>query len=435
MQIAQRIQLSNTIRLGCCLAIALLAVFVSPASGFQLLDPPLQPIDVATSAPIRTLLSTQWKLSRSNATLSQETFTNANSRDEFSLVAYAINRIHQNRNREAKEIVEELNVNFPSNLDGWMLKTWLNTLDDNFDVAIVSMRSFKKRIDAAKDLPDSTKMVIFKRLGKLVGYLQGPVAEQVSQDALGETTAIVTKGLAPDHLNAFNTSRDSVLKAHESLLKEHAAKTQVELVKVEAQNEQEKLSLERQNQILEQTESQLIPQKEQVEQNASNQISNLQQQASSVQSQLNAVSSDLQAAQLNLQYLYFDLDAIVRQQRRGYNVSTLFVRNQIRNTEYNIANMRNSGVQLSNQLNGTQYQFSQTQAQANQQIRNLDRELKRTKGSRLRNLSKLAKIAAGPELAGGKRNSMKQRARALPTYDEFPVELYRQQLLDHLTTN
>ena len=435
MQIKTQTQLKIKTHFALGLAIALLAFWVSPANGFQLLDPPPQPIDATTSEPIRTLLSTQWKLGLSNANLSQQTFANANSRDEYTLVAYAINRIQQNKTREAKEIADELTVNFPTNLDGWMIRIWLNTLHDDFDVAMVSMRSFKKRIDAGKDVPNATQIMIYKRLGKLIGYLQGPVEDQISKDVLAETTAVVTKGLAPDVLQAFNSSRGGVLKSHDSLLKKQADKTQVELVKVQAKNEQEKLSLEKQNQILEQTESQLIPQKEQIEQNASSQISNLQQQGSSIQSQLNAISADIQAAQLNLQYLYVDLDSIIQQQRHGYNVSTLYVRNQIRSTDYNIANMRNTGIQLSNQLNGTRNQIGQTQNRANQQIRGLEKELKRAKGSRLRNLSKLAKIAAGPELTGGKRNSMKQRARALPTYDELSVELYRQQLLDQLTTN
>ena len=417
------------------MVLTMLSLFASPALAFQLLDPPSQPVDAVRSLPVQALLATEWKRGPANSAKSKETFNSANARDEFTLVAYAVNRLHQNKTREAQTIAEELTTNFPTNLDGWMLKTWLNALVNKYDVSLINMRGFKTKIDAAKDLPSPIKISIYKRLGRLIGYMQGPVTNRVNKDNLSETTAIVTNGLTPDELKAFNEARKSVLKIHEELLKRQATKTQVELAKVKATNEQEKISLEKQNEVLERTESQLIPQREQVETTASNHVANLQQQFSSMNAELNAVSSDLQAAQLNLQFLYADLNSIRQQQQNGFYVSTAFIRNQIRNTEYNIVAMRNTGNQRSNQLNGIRFQISQTQNQARQRLQNLDRELKRLKGAQLRNFSKLTKIAGGPEIAGGKRNSMKDRAQALPTYDDLSMELYRQQMLGYLTIN
>jgi len=435
MQLKNQTQPKTKSQLVTALAIALLALFTSPTQAVQLLDPPPQKLDAASSLPARELLTTYWKLGLNNANQSKQAFESANARDEFTLVAYAINRIQQNKTREAKAIAEELTTNFPTNLDGWMLKTWLNTLEDNFDVALINMRGFKSQIDAAKNLPNQNKVAIYSRLGRLIGYFQGPVNDRVNKNMLTETNSILIKGLTPDLLTAFNDGRDQVLKTFNDLVKDQAAETQVELEEVKAENEQERISLEQQNQMLEQSESQLIPQKEQISTDATIQIANLQRQASSLQSQLNSISADLQSAQLNLQYLFVDLSSILQQQQHGYNVSTYFIRNQIRNTEYNISNLRNQGNQISSQLNNSRWQISQIQSQANQRINGIDKELKRLKNSRRRNLAKLSKIAGGPKLAGGKRNSMRERAEALPTYDELSTELYKQQLLNYLPLN
>ena len=74
----------------------------------------------------------------------------------------------------------------------------------------------------------------------------------------------------------------------------------------------------------------------------------------------------------------------------------------------------------------------QTRNLLNQQVRDIDKELKKISATKRRNMNKLAKIAAGPEVADGKKQAMINRATALRTYDDLPLELYRQQLLEKL---
>jgi hypothetical protein len=403
-------------------------------SGVQLLSPPSAPVDAVASAPINTLLTIQWERNLSNETQSKLTFERASKNNSTLLVAYAINRLHQNKTRESKMIAEQLTTSYPDNLDGWMLKTWFNTLEDNFDAALVDMRSLKQKIDKTKNLPDATKILIYKRLGRLVGYFQGPVADRVNRDMLDSTIVAIADGIGPDALKAFNENHDKTLQTYDNLLHTQANRTQAELDKVSAENEQERISLERQNQILEQTESQLIPERERIRSAASQQIAILEQQGSSIQQQRDAIWSEIQDAQVSLQFMYTDLIALSNR-RNGYYVSTYPLRNQIRIAEYDIAVLRNNGDGLLNQLNSIQSQIAQIQNTARMELNQLDREIKRVNGEKRRNLGKLARIARGPEIAEGKKGSMKNRATSLVTYDELSEELYRQQILDHLTVN
>ncbi len=415
-------------------ATILLSTSHEVAFGIQLLSPPPGPLDATASVPVRALLTTYWERSPANETQSKKMFENAGRKDPTLLLAFAVNRLQQNRTRESRTIAEELTSEFPDNLDGWMLKIWLNTLEDKFDVALINMRPFKQKIDKSKDLSDQTKILIYRRLGRLIGYLQGPVVDRVNKNVLDGTIFAIANGLPPDVLNAFNESREEVLKKCDDLLRAQADKTQIELAKVRAENEQERISLERQNLVLEQTESQLIPEKERLRSEGNQQVSSLEQQASSLQQQLNAISTDIQSIQLNLQFMYADLAALSRPINRRY-VSTYGLRNEILNAEFDLANLNNEGAALSNQLNGIGLQIVQTQNRLRQQLNEMQKEINRVNGAKRRNLGKLAKIASGPELADGKRSAMKNRATSLVTYDKISEELYRQQILDHLSDN
>lgn len=426
-------QICNSLFSG-ILAIALLSMLAESAAGFQLLSPPSSPVDAVSSEPIRLILTTQWERNTTNAAQAKQSFDRASKNNSTLLVAYAVNRLKQNLTRESKIIAEELTTSFPSNLDGWMLNIWFNTLEDNFDVALVNMQSLKQQIDKTKNLPETTKILIYKRLGRLIGYMQGPVASRVNKDVLDGTIIKIADAVSPDVLKTFNESRDTVLKKYDDLLKTQATKTQVELAKVQAENEQKKISLERQNQLLEQTENQLIPEKARIRNAGYQQITTLEQQGSSIQQQLNAISVDIQDTQVNLQFMYADLAALTHPHARQY-VSTYGLRNEIRNAQYNLSILRNGGISLSNQLNGIGSQIVQTQNSVRHQLNDISKEISRVNGAKRRNLGKLAKIARGPKLADGKRSSMKIRATSLVTYDDLSEELYRKQILDHLTIN
>ena len=416
------------------LTIALLALLPKSLNGMQLLSPPAAPIDVVSSVPIQELLSRHWERGPVAESTSKTTFKSADQRSSTLLVAYAINRIQHNRINDSKAVVKELTKTHPKNLDGWMLKTWLNTLSNRYDASLVDMRSMKKQIDKTKDLPPATKLVIYKRLGRLIGYMQGPVADRVNDDIMEGTVLELTAGLAPDVLDAFNENRDKVLKQYEGLLKSQGTKTQVELAKVKIKNDNETIALERSTRLLEQTESQLIPEKQRLRQESTQQVSNLEQQTQTLEQDLAAISDDIWANERDLQYLIIDLNN-ARLLPPRLRPSLFYLQNQIRNAQITLAALRSNGNQTANQIGLLRAQIIQTQNAFNQRVHQVDKEIKRINGAKRRNLSRLAKLAAGPEVADGKKDAMRNKATALRTYDELPILIYRQELLDKLTDN
>jgi hypothetical protein len=414
------------------MAAGLLAFFPGATSGMQLLSPPANPIDAQSSAPIRQLLAEQWERDPANESNSQRAFRE-NRRDNANLLlAYACNRLQHNRVDEAKEVVDQLTTTYPDNLDGWILQAWLNTLTNKYDVALVNLRSMKKQLDKNKKLPPAIQLTIYKRMGRMIGYMQGPVADRVNADLLEGTVLNVTAGLPPDVVTTFNENRDKVLKQYESLTKAQGQKTQAELAKAKIENDNEKIALDRENQLLEKTESQLIPEKQRLRQEATQQVSTLQQQAATLEQQLVNISSDIRETEQDLQFMAIDLYNAQNLPPR-LRPSLFYLQNQIRTAQLSLSALRSNGNQISNQLRLLGAQILQTKNSYNQQIRELDKEIKRVSGAKRRNLARLARLAAGPEVADGKRAAMQNKITALSTYDEFPLLLYRQELLEKLT--
>ena len=405
-----------TIKATLCWAVSCCVLFCSTGEA-QILSPPAQLIDSQASLPIRRLLNEDWQRGPNKAAQSKSTFESQTQFTDDLLVAYMFNRIRHNQTSEAKLAAQELTDRHADNLDGWMVKTWLNVLTDDFDIALINMRKFKQRIDAQKNLPEKTLQQIYRRLGKLVGYFQGPVAARVNDDLLNDTIREIVAGLKPEVLKIFNENRDRILKQHDDLLVEQRKKTKAILDKVNLENQAQAAQLDQQNKLLEQTESQLVPRKQKISEDATRQLAAVQQQAYQLEQRLSQLSGESAAIQNNLQFLYQDLSLILNQPPE-FRQSTFFLRNQIRSAELSLSNVNQSAWATSNQLDGINGQIGQIQASASRQINEIDKEIKRVSGSKRRNISKLTKIAKGPELASGKRKSMQSRVMALRTYDD-----------------
>lgn len=412
--------------------IALLAFFLNVSSGMQLLSPPKDPIDVGSSVPIRLLLVEQWDRGPNNESQSKATYQNSRKDNSYLMLAFALNRMNHNRVDEALEIVDLMTKSYADNLDGWLLKAWLNTLSDRYDTALVNLRSLKKQIGKQKNTTPAIEQVLYGRLGRLFGYLQGPVADRVNANLLEGTVLNVTAGLNPDVLKTFNSNRDKVLKQYEDLLKLQGQMTQAELAKVKLENDNQTIALERETQLLEQTESQLVPEKQRLRAEATQQVSTLQQQGRSLEQQLAAISSDIWDTEQELQFLAVELYNAQNLPPR-LRPSLFYLQNRIRNVQVTQSALRSNGNQISNQLDVLRAQVLQTQRAYNQRIGDIDREIKRVNGAKRRNLGKLARLAAGPEVADGKKDAMRNKATALRTYDDLPLVLYRQELLEKLT--
>ena len=184
--------------------IALLILSNATADACQLLSPPEQPLTIHAEKSVQAFLNEYWNRSPQNALASETFYRDLKSPSAIVSVAYAVNRIQQNKTNEAKIVAEKITATFPENLDGWMLKSWLNALEDKFDTSLVSIQSLNRQLLANTDLSLESRSSIYSRLGRLIGYLEGPVAHRVNQNLLLTTTQNITRTTPPKNLKDFN---------------------------------------------------------------------------------------------------------------------------------------------------------------------------------------------------------------------------------------
>lgn len=405
------------------------AALPAGANAAQIFSPTPTNIGPSDAIAIEQLLGQQWERLSEGAA---NTFASNQPAGEALLVAYILNRLNHGQADEARAIAEQLNQRYPDNLDGWLLNAWTNTLVDNFDSALVNMRSLKQRFDQQTDLSLANQKKLYQRLGKLIGYLQGPVSTTVNEELRDDTIAKLSAGIDAAVLQTFDNSRKEVLEQFSALQELQAEKTAEELEKVKIADANEAKLLAQQNEELEKSRERLGPERARIEQLANEQVYALQEQGQNLQQELNRISAQISGVENDLQLMYFDLNFILNQPPR-FRPTTFFLENNIRSAQFSLIGLRNNGAQVSSQLAGVQQQIAGVRNAASQQLANLDRTAKKLENSRRRNMNKLAKIAQGPEIASGRKSAMKNRAVSLRTYDDLPLVLYRQQMLDQLS--
>jgi hypothetical protein len=414
----------------CYLSLPVAALLSAP----QLLSSPQNKMEANSTRAVIQLLENRWERGETNDAESSSQFVKSPHDNPHVLVAYILNRMQHGKFDDALQFATEVRQRFKSNLDGPMLEIWLLALTNEYESAIVRMSAFKKALVRAKadgKLSADIEQKIFGRLGRLLGYLEGPVANKVNPQLIAQIGEQLQSDLAPESNNAFSLNRTAVKVKFEELLNDQTEFENVELTRVAASNEVEKQRLEQDNQIVQQTRERLQPRLDQLTADASSQSSVLEQQIRSSASELDLLNRSAFRTEQDLAFMYADLLSINRRYRRGgYTFGVYGLEDQIYRTENQLAQLRYSAINQANNLAALQNQLNGTRIRYSRQIDDVQRQLRRTDVVQKRNGRQLQKIAEGPKIAGGKKTARKQRRTALRTYDDLSLELYRQEMLE-----
>lgn len=413
----------------CYLALPPSALLATP----QLLTATPNTLDAKSSRAIDELLRPHWARTPANHRESQSAFASAPKDNPHVLVAYVLNRIQHGKIDDALPIATEIRQRFKNNLDGPVLEIWLLALTNQYERAIIRMAALKKHltdVQANAPVAADVQQKIFSRLGRLMGYFEGPVADKLTPQLIAQIDEQLKIGLAPQTLNAFSLNRTSVKLKYKDLLNDQTKFENAELDRVAAVNEIKRQRLEQDNQIAQQSRERLQPLMDQLTESASSQTSILEQQILSAASELELANQSSFRTEQDLAFLYSDLLRVDRRFRRGYLPNVFALEDQIFRTENQLNQLRNSAVNAASNLAALRNQLSASQVRYGRQIKSLQNQLERSEVAQKRNSRGLEKIARGPKIAGGKKTAIRQRRQALRTYDDLTLELYRQEILD-----
>lgn len=390
---------------------------------------------------VEKLLVEHWEKGKVNREESKSIFRDAAATEQV-LLSYTLNRMSHNRYREARIPVDELTNAFPKNLDGWVLRTWLEAVTDNYDRSLISLQRMKREMAKIKDLDATRQDELYGHAARIVGYLQGPVTGKVNQATLNATLVKVVDGMTPEQLKKFNDERSRILDQYDQLVKESGTLQQTETQKAENAAKVEIAAIDTQNKAIDARRQQIQPDMNRLQQE-------LDQKVSAVDARLSPLQQELAGLVSSINALEFALQDVFREQviQRGFlfNENDPFIRALIRdrliqldfeatNIQGDLFNTRARANSIALQADNLAAERLRVRQDYSARLNQLGDEVKQNDRQQRRNVSRLQELAKGPQTSPKVRVANVQ-INALTTYSPFPLEMFRQDYIDSLTGN
>ncbi|MGD0900169.1 MAG: hypothetical protein ABR915_20225 [Thermoguttaceae bacterium] len=128
--------------------------------------------------------------------------------------AYALIEVRQYRYAEAISLLDQVIRADPGNLSARELRIWLGILLKDYGRAMVEMPQLAERLPAEKAGPDAQAQALdlAGQLGRMCGFLEGPVEGHVDQTARAACVERLFSQLGEARRTAFETGRKAVLR-------------------------------------------------------------------------------------------------------------------------------------------------------------------------------------------------------------------------------
>ena len=383
------------------------------------------------------LLVDMWAKNTENREGSVRLYEQQVQKSEQVLMAYTLNRMKHNRYRDALVPANQLTTEFPKNLDGWILRIWLDTVTRNYNESLIGIRLMKRQIDQQPDLTDSKKEKYYDRLARIIGYLQGPVTSRTDQATLNSTITKLVEGMTPEQLQSFNDKRTAVLDSYEQKVNDASGLVKQEKDNAAAEAAIKTKTIQTQNQTLTTRLQQIQPEKDRLQIEGEQKASAIESQLAPLRQELAAHVHAARAAEANLHYAYGDLSlehALLARQEPGLgalNYHRIYGINSAINgyqSDLYAANARISNAR--GQVHRLGSELEQVNRTYQNQIEQLSAEQHRISREQRHNASELIKVAKGANAPTPKIRGVETKIESLRTYDPFPLELERHDYLD-----
>jgi hypothetical protein len=416
------------------------------ASAAVVAMPRVASAEEAGAAAIARLLEVGWDGSpAARKAADQQTFEVARlvGRDPRALTASWLVLIQQRRYEEAVQRLDTLLAIVPDDLQALRAKAWCHTLLKNYEGAMLTASTLSelladKPAETADAAAGHAELIGF--LGRLLGFLAGPAADAVNQDArkslereiagrLDESQKAIFEDARNGVLSKFIETTDATVEERERVAEEAAADKVKTLEEIAAEREE---ALARQT-VLEERKNKLQGELRDELAEVQKEDQPLVQELSALQARSEILSRDL------LSYLgqvdRFERQAAAsrdpNQQRRLYAEADRWDAAASR-ADADLQAVRQFAQGVQGQRAVLARRAAQAQANAASQIKRIDSELVEMAKREKRNAGiekRLNRQAVGPTSRG---RALSAAATALSTYDQLPLEEAKAKLLETL---
>jgi chromosome segregation ATPase len=373
-------------------------------------------------------LDQTWEKNLNNRTQSVELYELVPVDSPTVFLAYAVNRFRHNRIREAGEAVDAALSIAPENLDARLLSVWAKTVRDQYDSAMTSIRTLGKTIQN-RNLPAAKLDNTYRRIGRLLGYLQGPVGDQVNQEILRAAIGELSVGLAPHHQELVRQEMNTVITDYEERLKHLDKKVEQSVKENEVAKDADRKLINQENALLKSQDQQIQNRQKQVTDEGKLKIDQAITKLQPLQSELASLEAEIQFARQNTQALqtalFFNLN-----DPNGSLLQSDVLRYQLQDSFFRLSILGRRADAVAFDLNRGANEIAQIRNRYGGELSQLERDLNNSVKKQRRNSKRLAKLANPTKPNNKKVALLNNRISALNSYDQLPLELYRADLLN-----
>lgn len=391
-----------------------------------------------TDEIVKKLLKDFWtatKKSQANDYFASQTVKNFET-----IYAFALVKSRQHDVKAALKALDELERIDPTKTQPQRLKTWLLLRQNEFNLAVTSLGKYIELVNADKTLSDFARTEAYRFAGRVFAYLEGPVQGRASKLPMETTKRKILFKLDPDLLSAFNFDFSVVEKEYQEMIgkkqtiDQNAAKIDAEKRKMKfAQlTEVEKQLAENKDQIAEKS-SELRTEATKVLEELRLQDAPLALQQSQLESELNLINRDLFL--MISDYNYWNTLALRENNQR---LRILYFQRAgradglILRAELDANSVRSQLNILESQRNDLRRQYAAIDSSASQQLASLNNGLKNIEKQKRRTANEKIKATKPSRKTVTQSMSLRIRSQSIATFDQFPLEIERQLLLDSL---
>ncbi len=415
------------------LATGTVALCVAPAVQAQTSD--------GQQSLAKELLTTYWAGDVKTQRAAEELFQSESLPvgDEQLAWAYVLNRLHYNKFREAATVAQSLIQGGNQELEKLYAHAWLQMTTNNIDQGLVALQQLKQALTAAPQLPEPQQLDLIGRMGRLIGFAEGPSHDSVNQATLVTTQAMIIDGWDDLQLERFEDQRQRVLETYNEITQTTADQVQAETDRAIAEQQQRIEQLTTENEQLDSRQQVINQETDKLRDEANSALSQLESQLAPLETEASGLLARINRSQSRIAWLAHDLaiteaaaaqetDPVIRDQllrRAGAIRVSLF------NEQSFLATLRGQYSSLLAQIDSLRARHEATVRQYGGRIGSLNNESRQLDKTRVKNSRMITRLGK-PQVRTGLKTAMKSKAEHLPTYDPFPTSEFQQRLLQQL---
>lgn len=403
----------------------------------------LAPLSVRADDQLaRQLLTEGWGNTKAAKAFAAPLIRQAEDANPSAEIAYAVGLtlISQKDYHGAIEWMNLATLDDSPNLDARRAEIWLLARTRQHNRALAELSQFLDNLATEKKLEREHREQLIRFAGRMMGFYSGPASNAVTPATLNRTSREVLEKLTKDDIAPFEDAQDSMLEQFRAAVEEKGIADDAAEADAEIIQENLIADLERRQASLIADLNRLQPQLNQLREDARKELESIRGKDDPLAREITTLESRIVSLDSELLLIFDDIRRLefrASRERDPY-FRDLYLRDadRLRLTASRIeadliSAQRQHGIVI-NRRRQLQNEFKRTEAHFNAQIEGIQEAILQNHRAQRRAAVELERALKGPNVDQRRSRAIQAQFNAITTYEEFPLEEARSQLLESL---